>query len=384
MSKKSSQLPVAASGAHAGRPAVIIAIVGGILSVGLFLLAHFAEQRSIRRDFDSLADHRFRATDAMFLESAKLINFMDNVFLIAPPASSPEFAGYVRSLKRFFESDVSRSLEMHGLTWVPRVPRSQRDDFQRAARTAFDPKFQIIQSDDSGKEAASRAGSDCFPCYLSLGNTLLTAEAGHDLSLDPEMWKAMQQARDSGQAVATAPIKMPSDSGDRLGYRVFQPLFVGDSQTVADRRKACTGFLCLDLDLGVLIDNALTDVQPVGIDLSVYDETGGNSLAVCRHSSREQPSSTETGRGDDAHQWETTAPAEFFGRELQLCCRSTDVFWADRIIWQPWALLFGGLALTIVLTIQKLESGLRANAIEQVVATRLAAIQNEKAMLQSA
>ena len=83
MSKENSQAAVAALAGHAGRPAVLTAVVGAALSVGLFLLAHFAEQRSIRRDFDSLADHRFRASDAMFRESAKLLNFMDNVFLIA-------------------------------------------------------------------------------------------------------------------------------------------------------------------------------------------------------------------------------------------------------------------------------------------------------------
>jgi CHASE1-domain containing sensor protein len=364
------------------RSAVITAIIGGVLSVGLFLLAHFAEQRSIRRDFDSLADHRFRVVDGTFLESAKLINFMDNVFLIAPPANSPGFTGYVRSLKNFFESDMAKSLELHGLTWVPRVARDQRDDFQRAARAAFDPKYQFVQDHDARKQA-DRPRTDCFPCYLCLGNTLLAARSGHDLSLDPEMWKAMQEARDTGHAVATPPIKMPSASGERLGYRVFQPLFVGASKTVEERSKSCTGFLCLDLDLKVMVDNALADIQPVGVDLIVYDDNGGNGLVICQHSSRLKDASSEANK-DDARQWETSVATDFFGREVQLYCRSTDAFWVDRAIWQPWVLLLGGLALTIVLTIHKFDSNLRASAVDQVVAARLAAIESEKTMLQSA
>ena len=288
----------------------------------------------------------------------------------------------MRSLKRYFESDVSKSLKLHGLTWVPKVPHNQRDDFQRAARATFDPKYQIGQSDDSPQEAAGQPRTDCFPCYLCLGNTLLAGRSGHDLSLDPEMWKAMQQARDSGEAVATSPIRMPSDAGDRFGYRVFQPLFVGDVKTVESAARRARAFCCLDLDLGALIDDALQDVQPVGIDVSVYDDDGGNCLAVCRHPAR----AARCSRGRP--RWRrppmgTTAPSEFFARKLLLCCRSTDVFWTGRTIWQPWAILFAGLALTMVLTVQKLDRGLHASAIDQVVSARLAAIQNEKAMLQS-
>jgi CHASE1-domain containing sensor protein len=368
---------------RAGSPAVLTAVVGGVLSAALFLLAYYAEWSAIRGDFNSLADDRFRASENMFRESARLLNFMDNVFLIAPPASSPEFTGYVRSLKRFFESDVSKSLKLHGMAWVPKVSSSQREDYQRAARATIDPNYQICQVDNAPDKAAGERRSDCFPCYLSLGNTHLIGQQGKDLSLDPEAWKAMQQARDSGEPVATPPIKMPESADGRLGYRVFQPLFVGGSlKTVEDRRKACTGFLCLDLDVGVLIDNVLKDVKPVGIDILVNDDA--SQVAVCRHSSRLQPAAVGENVSDAARELEATAPAEFFGRKLLLCCRSGDAFWAGRTIWQPWVLLVVGLGLTLAVAGYQLNRAMQTSMIEQVVSTRLAAIQAERATLEYA
>jgi CHASE1-domain containing sensor protein len=365
-----------------GAPAVLTAVLGMLLSVALFLLAYYAEWSSIRSDFDSLADHRFNSATNMFRESTRLIDFMDDVFMVGPPVSAPEFTGYLRSLKNFLDSDVSKNLELHGLTWAPRVPYGQREDYQRAARAVIDPAYHILQADKATEKVPPNQRADSYPCYLSLGNTVLTGQLGRDLSLDPADWKVMQQACDSGEAVATAPIKMLN--GGRLGYRVFRPLFVvGNQKTVAERRKACTGFLCLDLDVGVVIDNALKSIQPVGVDILVYDDVGGSRTEVSRHVSRMQPSAGDK-HLSDAHQLETTSPAEFFGRKLLLCCRSTEAFWAGRTIWQPWVLLIAGLTLTLAVTNHQFERAVRTSTIEQVVSTRLSAIQAEKAMLQYA
>ena len=88
---------------------------------------------------------------------------------------------------------------------------------------------------------------------------------------------------------------MSEDSNDRFGYRVFQPLYYGgDPGDTASRRETSAGFLCVDLDVGKLVDKAFGDLQPVGIDVGVYDDNDANSVIICQHTSRLK--SPETGR----------------------------------------------------------------------------------------
>ena len=153
--------------------------------------------------------------------------------------------------------------------------------------------------------------------------------------------------------------------------------------TVEQRRKACTGFMCLDLDIGAMIDNALSEIKQVGINVWVYDATGSDRVAVCEHASRLQANAANAKSQDDSREPQSTSPAKFFGRTLLLECRATDAFWAKRTIWQPWVLLCVGLALTLALAFHQLSVTMRTSMIEQVVSTRLAAIQREAAIQQS-
>jgi len=366
-----------------GVPTVLVAVAGIAASLAVFFGAYFWELRSVREGFESLADDRFHATESMFAESARLIDFMDNVFLIGPKATAPEFTGYVRSLKAFLESDLSKQLSVHGITWMPRVPRAERSAYERTAQAVFDPNYRIRQQQASADKDAGGKREDSYPSYLSMGKTLLRDRLGEDLSLDPATWKVMQQACDTGDAVATAPIKMSADPKSSLGYRVFQPLYAGgDAKTVEQRRKTCTGFICLDLDLGVMIDKALQEIKSVGIEVWVYDNAGPNRVAVCRHTSHLQSAAASDEGNSVSGELESTEPAKFFGRELLLQSRATEAFWARRTIWQPWVLLCSGLALTLAMAGHQLSVALRTSVIEQVVSTRLAAIQKEVALQQ--
>ena len=332
----------------------------------------------MRHEFDSLAEDRCHAVDGMFHETAKLLRFTDNVFLVGPPADSPEFAGYVRSLKTLLETDLSKHLELHGLTWVPKVPRTEVAAYERAAQELFGPDFRIREPDASASQGPGAGRADCFPSYLSVGKTSLCERLGEDLAAESGVWEVMQRARDTGTAVATGPMKMSADADGRLGYRVFQPLYSGgEPDDTEARRRAIAGFLCLDLDVGELVESALKDIAPVGIEIAVGDDTDARPVTVCRHSTRVPSPSGAADREASSNALESTWPTDFFGRKLALRCGATEAFYARRTIWQPWVLLCGGLALTFAGVGHQISRALRACAIERAVTTRLAAIQHE-------
>ena len=124
-----------------------------------------------------------------------------------------------------------------------------------------------------------------------------------------------------------------------------------------------------------MVESALKDIAPVGIEIAVSDDTDARPVTVCRHSSRVQSPEGATDREESSGALESTWPTDFFGRKLALRCGATEAFYARRTIWQPWVLLCGGLALTFAGVGHQISRALRACAIERAVTTRLAAIQ---------
>lgn len=355
----------------------LAAVVGAAASLGVFFLAYSWERDTVRQEFDSLADARFRAVENMISGTAKLLSFTDDVFQVGPRVDSTEFPRYISSLKALLERDLAGHLDLNGVTWIPRVSPDERAAYERAAQTAIDPHFQLQTPGPSADNAKPSQPSDCFPCYLCLGRTAFHSRLGEDLSLDPAMWQVMQQARDTDAILAGAPMKLSNDA-NHLGYRLFVPIYAGEApNNTATRRTALSGFLCVDLAVGQLIDIAFEKVAPVGVDVRLIDETDKSPVDVCRHVSRLETSAPCKSAGCSSNQFESTTPVDFFGRKVLLRCDSTSMFWERRTIWEPWVLLFGGLAVTIAAAGYQLASASRANTIERVVSTRLAAIQRE-------
>jgi CHASE1-domain containing sensor protein len=355
-------------------PTALLVVLGAAISVAVFFAAYSWERRSTGHEFDSLAEDRFHAIANVIDDSARLLQFADNVFLVGPRADSPEFLNYIRSLTAIFKVDLSRHPAVRAVTWMPRVPLAERAAYERAARTIFDPAFQFGEPVASVNTGSGQQREEYFPSYLCIATTPHHDQPGKDLARDRAEWKVMERARDTGLIVASAPVRMAADPDDPLGYRLFQPLYRGDPADIASRRQSIAGFLCVDLDIGQSVAKAFKDIPPTGIDVWVSDDTDGKRVAICRHTSRLQsPATVGVGQGA-LDELESTETMEFFGRRLLLRCCSTPAFWAGRTIWQPWVLLCGGLVLTLTVAGYRLSLAFRASAIERAVESRMAAL----------
>jgi CHASE1-domain containing sensor protein len=357
-------------------PTAILLILGVVVSVALFWAAYSWEMRSIRRSFDELAEDRCKEVSNEFQEVATLLDFTDNVFQIRPRVTNSAFVGYLRYLTKLLEEDRHRHPEICSLMWAPRVPVAERSVYEQAARAAFDSQFQIGKPDASGNTEPAAQLSEYFPIYLRVAEKPAHDNLGEDLALDPAAWKVMKQAQDYGVSLAIAPIKMSADAGGGLGYRIFQPLYNTDNPGDArERRQTNAGFLCLDLDVSRLIGKAMMHIQPEGIDFWVCDDTDGNSVTLCRHLSRLTSPSTA---GDESrNELESSWSSEFFGRKVSIHCRSSMAFWAGRTIWQPWLVLCGGLALTLIGAGYQFNIAFHARAVERAVNKRIARLYKE-------
>ena len=352
----------------------LLVVLGAAISVAVFFAAYSWELRSTGREFASLAEDRFHAIGNVVDDSARLLQFADNVFLVGPRADSPEFPNYVRSITAVIKADIARHPAVRAVTWMPRVPRAERAAYEQAARTIFNPTFQFHEPSTSANTGSGQQREEYFPSYLCIATTPDHEQLGKDLVRNPAEWKVMERARDTGRIVASAPMRMSADPDDHIGYQLFQPLYHGVPEDIASRRQTIAGFVCVDLDIGQSVAKAFKNIPPVGIDVWVSDDTDGKSVAICRHTSRLQSSATVSGEQGTLDELESTGMTEFFGRKLLLRCCSTPAFWAGRTIWQPWVLLCGGLTLTLTVAGYRFSLAFRTSAIERNVEARMAAL----------
>ena len=64
----------------------------------------------------------------------------------------------------------------------------------------------------------------------------------------------MARARDTGEPVATEPIRLVQEPGSQHGFLVFHPVFASDARTSEERQKSLRGFAVAVFRVGDLVD----------------------------------------------------------------------------------------------------------------------------------
>ena len=108
------------------------------------------------------------------------------------------------------------------------------------------------------------------------------AAFGFDLGSNPARLAAVQQAIDTGEATATAPIHLVQESGDQQGFLLLLAVYQTDELPVSvdERRQSSIGLVNAVFRIGDLMDGVLGPSQTTGFE--VYDveaATSGDSVA---------------------------------------------------------------------------------------------------------
>jgi|GEM_PF-5590087 len=95
-----------------------------------------------------------------------------------------------------------------------------------------------------------------------------------DPATDPQLWPAMESARDTGEPAASAPFTMTTETGRTLGITIFYPIYQQDQpcRNVTERRAALRGFVAGTLRLDTLITTAMGSLKGRNLMLYLLDE----------------------------------------------------------------------------------------------------------------
>ncbi|MCP5026753.1 MAG: hypothetical protein GY929_10770 [Actinomycetia bacterium] len=184
------------------------------------------------------------------------------------PVSRGEFESYIGAAEIF-----ERYPGVQALEWAPVVHRENLAEFERSVQsdtTVSDVGYPDFVVHPDGESESLFVVDYLVPLQ---GNE---AAFGFDLGSNPARRAAVEDARDSGLAVASAPITLVQEEASQAGMLLLLPVYDGASNTLEERRAGFRGVVLAVFRLEDLLDGASTQE---GILFSVFDSPQGEAAA---------------------------------------------------------------------------------------------------------
>lgn len=257
----------------------------GVVSTLLF--AVYANRAAISKEqiqFDNFVErtqetvhHQLDTYVALLLSGSGLLESHEGT-------SEEEFHTFIEKLNL-----GERYPGVQGLGYAIRVEPENIAEFEQQ-RQLTDPNYQV-------NPAYER--DEYFPIvYLEPLDARNQAALGFDMSTESIRWQAMQEARDTGQPIASGKVKLRQEitSDEQPGFLIYSPIYSGPDEpdTVEERRERLMGFVYSPFRAGVFMDS-LPYVQSrnAGLHYAVYDGSTPSADALL-YSSNNDPHGLST------------------------------------------------------------------------------------------
>lgn len=330
---------------------IIICIVFVLTIIGFFAFRKW-EQEHIEARFEKNSD--------------RVANFLKNRFddeLEALYSLQSLYASSIRVERHEFHKFVMHILNslpcMQALEWIPRVPDAERGVYEEAARKEGYPTFQFAELNAQGLMVRADRRTEYFPVYYVepyQGNEI---ELGFDLASEFRRLTALKRACDTGKPIATEPITLVMETGNRAGFLVYLAIYSSDlpHDTIQERRKNLKGFVLGVFLIDTVINTMLQSLDVKNIKISVYDQSTPvkKQLIYCPLSN--EHTCLNHRKGDHERKegwpcWNTTL--NFAGRQWLFTFYPTPEYFSTQKTSQPWIFLAGGLLITGILSVYSL------------------------------
>lgn len=175
--------------------------------------------------------------------------------------------------RRVTQHCMAQNPEITSVTWLPRISGEQRAKVEATVQGEGFADFQFRELDDDGGFSGqpARQSQEYFPILyvepLEPNRVILGMDSNNNL---PRR-KTMDQARDSGQMVASAPLFLGEEREGQLGFLVFHPIYRNEADSVDQRREGLIGFAVVAFRIVDSIDRILGDLANQEVALAIYD-----------------------------------------------------------------------------------------------------------------
>ena len=307
-------------------PIAIATVFGCALSLAAERLL---ERRNRRRVFEELADvaePRAKALLEQILKSMEVLHSIASFHATRPEISREEFRAFVRAA-------LTRQPELQALSWDPRVSRKERPAWEARARADGFPNFHFTQKEAQNTILPASSRNEYYPVFFLETLEKNELALGFDVFSEKLRRQALENARDTGRATATAPLRLAQEQASQLGFLVFQPVYRGDCRTLEQRRENLAGFAVAVFRICDLVEPSLLELRDRGLGVTIEDKADGRIIyqSPMGHPADVPAWSSQLNVADRSWILEIKASVEF--------CRS-------RALARPWWAAAVGLTIT--------------------------------------
>ena len=189
--------------------------------------------------------------------------------------------------RRFVQNPLKRHPEFFALQWLPRVTQAERPEYEAALRRQR-PGSGITEQDAQGRLVPAGERSVYFPIHYVEPHDNNRAVLGFDALSRAFIRPIMEWSRDQDVMVVSDQIALVQSGGRVQAVVVYRPVYRRDAPaaTVEQRRAAHLGYAVGVLRVGAVLDAALKDYRPTGLNVIIVDRTNGGQQVLHAHASR--------------------------------------------------------------------------------------------------
>jgi signal transduction histidine kinase len=345
-------------------PIALVALIGVLFTWHAFNVVSDWERQRVQQSFRAAASDRILMVQREIDQNLGVVQDIGSFF------DASRWVGR-RDFRKFVGPALKRYVSIAALQWIPRVTGTERASFEKAARRSFS-KFRINEINQAGELVRAEQRPVHFPVLYVQPYRFNRETLGLDLASEPAILDALQHTRDAGQIQASAPILLEREGRTGYGFAARLPVYNkvdADETGVAEeedeeedatlevpgnRQLQLRGFAAGIFRIGEIVESALQNLSPSGIDMAVYDVSGEEERQqLYLHSSRKRPAGTVQRNSGDDGSWEARAfsrTVSVANRQWEVLCTSIPGYFQPDP-WSGWVTLAGGLPFTALLTI---------------------------------
>jgi len=226
------------------------------------------ERDRMRLEFDRQISPIIANLKTTLKQNITVLEYVEGLFTSSLKVDREEF-------ESFTKTPLSQLPGLQALSWNPVISNENRSIFEKERHGEGFTQFNIMQRNSEGKLVISDVRDEYIVVnYIEPFKTNHKA-FGFDVASNKTRKIALQLAKETGEAVATARITLVQENAKQFGFLVFHPLYENGSETKTnkDRKKNHIGYVVGVFRGGDMVAAALNKLDTSGIIYRLSDRT---------------------------------------------------------------------------------------------------------------
>ncbi|SDI55816.1 diguanylate cyclase (GGDEF) domain-containing protein [Ferrimonas sediminum] len=333
-----------------GRWDIVAVVLVGVLSTSwLAFKLYQTEQQSLERDFDYFATNQARLIKWRIDSSLSVMNHLSTLYQGSDEVTEQEFAMVADGI-------LARHREIKALEWLPRVKASERGAFEAAMQDRY-PAFTFTDK-VQGQPVAAGQRDRYYPVYFVRPFTGNESRFGMDMSRQPEVTAALDQAMNSANPSLTA-MNLDSELGKVVMAVV--PIYHSLPLTMTSREKLLKGYLLGVFQVEEMLHDLVLDGHRANLEYQIWDDSGDTSILLLGA----EPHPSVIGERSKRFVY-----ADLAGREWRLEALANPAFFSSKRSLTPYLVGVGGALAALASGVFMWQMRRRNREVEELVRSR--------------